>query len=61
MKRQVFFESVGCEDLQYVKASNSWVCLRRLCDLRYADECYQCKFADLRAKEDKIRKEKRRG
>ena len=61
MRKHINFEAIDCEDLQYMRASRSWVCLRYYCDLKYCDDCVQCKFSDLRVKENAIRKEKNRG
>ena len=56
--KHICFESISCRRLQYVQASNSWVCLATCSDLKHVDTCMNCKFAKLRVKEDKIRKDK---
>ena len=61
MRKHICFESIDCKDLLYVRPSRSWVCLRYYCDLDHCNDCVQCKFSDLRVKENAIRKEKIHG
>lgn len=55
MREHINFEAIECDDLLYMNASKSYVCLRMLTDLDNVDDCMQCKFSKLKAKEDKIR------
>ena len=56
--KHIGFESITCRRLQYVQASNSWVCLATCSDLKHVDTCIRCKFAKQRVKEEQIRKDK---
>lgn len=58
MKRKhICFESIDCKYLQYIEASNSWVCLDKFFDLSTHEVCQYCRFAKLRVVEDTLRKE----
>ena len=54
--RHITFDSIDCNDLQYVRPADSWVCLRYYCDLHNVDTCMQCRFKKLLAAENKERK-----
>ena len=51
--KHIKFDSIDCNDLQYVRPSDSWVCLRYYCDLQHVDTCMQCRFKKLLATENK--------
>ena len=61
MNGHICFESIDCDDLQYVKPAKQWVCLRYCVDLDYVQSCMKCQFDRMRREEDKIRREKKRG
>ena len=44
MSKHIKFDGFDCPKLQYVKASDSWVCLRFFVDLKDVEECFNCKF-----------------
>ena len=55
MREHINFEAIECNDLLYMNASKSYVCMCFLYDLNSVDECMRCKFSKQKAKEDKIR------
>lgn len=56
MSEHICFESVDCKELQYMKQSNSWVCLRYFMDLKHVDSCMRCRFMN-KQKIEKLIKE----
>ena len=61
MSKHINFEGIDCEDLQYVRSGNCWVCLDICSELDTVDACMRCQFAKRKKIEDKIRREKKRG
>lgn len=57
----ISFEAIDCVCCSYVPASNSWVCLKHNCDIKYVDTCIACRFDKIRRVEDSIRKKVQRG
>ena len=56
MKPHITFDSIDCDKLQYVKASESWVCLACFMDLKHVDSCMHCRFSKLIDKEKRERR-----
>lgn len=46
--KHINFEAIDCRDLQYMRASDSWVCMCHFFDLKDVDFCMRCKFSRLR-------------
>lgn len=61
MREHVCFEAVDCKLLQYVRASNSWVCLATCNDLKHVASCMHCKFARLVDSEKRERRKELNG
>lgn len=58
MKRHISFDSIDCNELQYVRASRSWVCLRNFYDLDNVDTCMKCRQNAQWVRENKLREKK---
>lgn len=61
MREHITFDSIDCENLQYVKTSESWVCLKCFLDLKHVDSCMHCRFSKLIDKEKRERRIKLNG
>lgn len=61
MREHITFDSIDCKYLQYVKASESWVCLECFLDIDDVNSCMRCKFSRMRDKEKAERRRKSNG
>ena len=61
MREHICFEAIDCDFLQYVRRSDSWVCLQIYHDLDAPIDCIRCKREKQRVIENMLRKERKSG
>lgn len=60
MRKHISLDTIECPHLQYVRQAGCYVCMDSYTDTDIGF-CMNCKFRELRRKEDAIRKGRRNG